>query len=89
MDSFAARYRSLCNPCGEDIKPGEYIKMHPDVGAVHEECFEDVGKAPQTDSYGREPGYNVPDTMPRGKTASDRCGKCFQIPSTNGSCGCY
>lgn len=26
--------------------------------------------------------------MPRGKSASDMCKKCFQIPSSNGVCGC-
>lgn len=28
------------------------------------------------------------ETMPRGKTAKDRCDVCFQIPSSNGACGC-
>jgi hypothetical protein len=77
-------------PCGEDIKPGEYIVMHPDAGAVHEECAEDVGKLSQGngadfDSFtrGRAP---IP-VLPRGKTAKDRCDKCFII-HTPGQDGC-
>lgn len=42
----------------------------------------------EPDAKGREPSYNLPDVMPRGKTATDRCDRCFQIPSSSGACGC-
>jgi hypothetical protein len=28
------------------------------------------------------------EVMPRGKKASDRCDRCFQVPSNSGACGC-
>lgn len=80
--SFQARYRGFCMPCGSDIEPGEFITNHPDAGYVHEECAEDVGKVVQIDAHGREPGFRVHDTMPHGKTASDRCDRCFIVHAT-------
>lgn len=90
--SFPARYSSRCNPCDEEIKPGEFILMHPDAGAVHEECFDDVNQPVQSngaafDSFNR--GRPPIPVLPRGKTSKDRCNKCFQVPASNGECGCF
>lgn len=88
MSSFPAQFSSRCLPCDEDIKSGDFIVNHPDIGYVHEECASDVGKAPEKPRTGRPPVDAHPDTMPRGKTAADRCHQCFQVPSSNGVCGC-
>jgi hypothetical protein len=88
MTSFEARYRGFCNPCGYDIKPGEFIVNHPEAGYVHEECAEEVGKAIQIDANGREPNGRIRATMPHGKTAADRCDRCFIIHAT-GQTECY
>jgi hypothetical protein len=29
-----------------------------------------------------------PRVMPTGRKASDACQRCFQIPASNGTCGC-
>jgi len=88
MEPFQAQYRGFCNPCGYDIKPGEFIVNHPKAGYVHEECAEDVGKVTQNDANGREPNVRLPDVMPHGKTATDRCDRCFIIHAT-GQVDCY
>lgn len=30
----------------------------------------------------------IASVMPRGKTVRDKCPQCFQIPASNGMCGC-
>lgn len=91
MKAFPARYHTLCIPCGEDIKRGESIRMHPQSGAVHEECWDNVGKVVQDDEDGSDPfgpGRVSPaSVLPRGKAAKDRCHKCFLIHSP-GQDGC-
>lgn len=82
MQPFPAKYNGLCNPCGEDIKPGEFIIAHPDAGFIHEECTEYIGKVSQDDA--EDPERSIRDrtarpVLPRGKTAKDRCNKCFII----------
>lgn len=85
---FPARYPGLCIPCGDSIKQGDSITNHPVAGYVHEECVHDVGNAPEMDAETREATTSARSTMPRGKRASDRCGVCFQVPASNGVCGC-
>lgn len=91
MHPFSAKYHGLCLSCDEDIKPGESIVSHPDAGFIHEECIEDVGSVRESNgadfdsfTWGRAPIA----VLPRGKTSKDRCGKCFQVPASNGVCGC-
>lgn len=90
--SIPAKYNGLCVPCGEDINQGDPITLHPDAGYVHEDCAEDVGKVAESNGAdfnprdrGRAPGIAV---MPRGRTTKDRCDRCFQVPASNGACGC-
>jgi hypothetical protein len=83
---FPASYNGLCIACGEDIKRGEMIVIS-DVGYVHEECREDVGKAPEATTERRSSDPDHTATIPRGKTAKDRCGSCFII-HTPGQEGC-
>lgn len=88
MSSFPAKYSGLCIPCGEDIKPGEYLITHPDAGFIHEDCAEDVGKASQIHDEPVTRGPRARPVMPHGKTASDRCNQCFIVHSL-GQAGCY
>jgi hypothetical protein len=85
--SFPARYDGMCLPCGEPIVQGESITNHPDAGYVHEDCAEDVGKTPQTAVERRVRDDPARATMPRGKTARDRCDRCFMVHSP-GQAGC-
>lgn len=87
MSSFPARYSGLCIPCGEDIKPGESIINHSDAGYIHEECAENVGKVAQTHDAREAAVHRTRPVMPTGKTAKDRCNKCFII-HTAGQDGC-
>lgn len=83
--AFSAKYSGVCVPCGHSIEQGEMITNHPKAGYVHEECIYDVGQAPEADVEG--PGPFDPDRvsperfLPRGKTAKDKCVKCFMIHS--------
>lgn len=79
--AFQAKYRSLCVPCGEDIQPGEYITNHAEHGYIHEECT-DV-ESPQHHGEPSPPSSRTIVTMPRGKTARDRCEQCFMVHATN------
>jgi hypothetical protein len=91
---FQAKYKSLCLPCDEDIQSGEYVTNHPEHGWIHEECVhvadtivmvsESNGAAFDSFNRGRAPVA----ILPRGKTAKDRCNTCFQVPASNGVCGC-
>jgi hypothetical protein len=75
--AFQARYSGLCLPCGEDIKPGEWLTTHPQHGHIHEECT-DIDPPEGSSREGRAPST----VLPRGKTAQDRCGACFLVHST-------
>lgn len=86
MQPFPARYAGHCDPCDDEIKPGEFIIAHPDAGFIHEECAEYVGKAPESngaDSNSFNRGRAPITVLPRGKTAKDRCNKCFIVHATN------
>lgn len=90
MNVFPARYNGLCNPCAEDILKGQSITNHREYGYVHEECAladeqprESDEQPTEYPSHGRAPIA----VLPRGKTAKDRCDKCFII-HTPGQVGC-
>jgi len=84
---FKAKYDGRCPSCDEPISQGEDVTMvdsdrgrvtvhahHVDDGEIH------IETGPRAD--------HTTGTMPRGRTVSDRCGVCFQIPASNGDCGC-
>lgn len=84
---FKARYEGTCPACEDPINIGEEVTMiDSDRGrvTVHIPCAED-GVVISAASVGR-PDHTA--LIPRGKTARDICGGCFQIPSSNGVCGC-
>lgn len=85
--AFPAKYNGQCIPCDELISVGDEVTMvDSDRGriTIHAHCAED-GEIHVESRSGR-PDHTA--TIPRGRTASDRCNRCFQIPASNGSCGC-
>ena len=82
MSSFPAAYAGSCGNCGEHFGPGEMIAY--EEGAVTVQSCCGTPDDPRTTPTATEPDR----VMPRGMTAADRCDKCFQIPSSNGLCGC-
>lgn len=86
---FPARYNGLCIPCGDDIRQGDSIVSHPEAGYIHEECWDDVSALPSKSeidqAFSTRPRER--SVLPRGKTAKDRCDKCFII-HTPGQDGC-
>lgn len=93
--SFPARYESLCIPCGQSIERGDEITNHPKHGYIHLHCVDtaddvvyDMSESNGADFDSFTRGRSPIAVLPRGKTASDRCDKCFQIPASNGTCGC-
>lgn len=86
--TIEAKYSGLCIPCGEDIKVGEFITLHKDAGWIHEECVDTV----HTALPDRDPEFftkrRIIPVMPHGKTASDRCDRCF-IVHASGQMECY
>lgn len=85
---FLAKYKGRCPMCDDPIEPGDDVTMvDTQAGRVtihgpHVQDDEiDPDRAPRT--------HSTPRTMPRGRTAQDRCSRCFQVPANNGACGCY
>ena len=84
MSAFPARYAGRCSSCGELFGPGEAVAYAEDDSLVGQDCCGGSGEATAS-----EPAVdNLARVMPRGKSVRDRCGTCFQIPSTTGVCGC-
>lgn len=94
--TFTAKYGGSCFGCQAQIFPGDQV-FYPPAGesVCGVDCCGDRSDAELT------PVSNVDDTtpatdqtvplelvMPRGRTAADRCDKCFMIPSNSGACGC-
>jgi hypothetical protein len=88
MTTFQARHKTVCDSCGDDIHPGDPITGVTGVGFVHEGCVEDASKAPQMGTPRQRAVDLTVTTMPRGKTARDRCDDCFMVHSP-GQDGCY
>jgi hypothetical protein len=81
---FSAQYAGRCGNCGEMFEEGEPVVYGADDRLVRVECCADP------EGQG-DPFLSTPEeikVLPRGKTAADRCGKCFQVPASNGVCGC-
>lgn len=87
---FSAQYAFTCGCCGERQAEGTIAQFGPDgvlrnVEADHTPG--DYGSESHAQPSGEQP--RTIEVMPRGKTAADRCERCFQIPSSNGQCGCF
>jgi hypothetical protein len=97
---FTARYRSLCSSCKALIEPPDkaFYAFDDSNMVIGDIC---CGSLSDTDLIELLPNRNGPEStpdvdrdidpatvMPRGRTARDMCLRCFQIPSSNGDCGC-
>lgn len=77
---FKARYEGRCPSCDNAIGIGMNVTMvDTDLGRVviHESCAEDGEIHVET----RTRVDHTTGTMPRGKTAADRCDRCFLVHS--------
>lgn len=81
---FPARYAGRCGNCDESFAPGdEVFYAPPDETLTGVECCGHV-----SESRPATPEVTLVDqVMPRGKTAKDRCDRCF-IVHTPGQTGC-
>jgi hypothetical protein len=83
MYHFPASYVGRCTNCNEILNPGDEVYYDGSDSLTGWDCCgatDEARNTPETSTIER--------VMPRGRTAKDRCGTCFQIPSTNGVCGC-
>lgn len=97
--TFTAQFASDCATCSTAILPGDSVFYGPGAEiASGVDCCGDRDDAELTvnqrgdDSLSvddEDPAVTIARTMPRGRTAADRCGKCWQIPASNGTCGCH
>jgi hypothetical protein len=81
MSHFTAQYSGRCRNCNEVFEAGAEVFYAPGEDTVT--VLECCGDAQRTAAAGE-----MPQVMPRGKTARDACGMCFQVPASNGLCGC-
>lgn len=84
---FPARYTGRCGNCDEVfIEGAEVFYAPPDDVLMGVEC---CGEVAAIDSRSTVSEVTPADkVMPRGKSARDRCDQCFQVPASNGVCGC-
>jgi ribosomal protein S27E len=81
---FAAKFAGRCGSCGQRFEPGDEVFYDQADTMIGMDCCGDRLSDPSgSDLIAREP------VMPRGKVARDKCPHCFQIPASNGVCGCH
>jgi Fe-S cluster biogenesis protein NfuA len=78
---FTARYPGTCGGCGSEIDAGDTVFYDGDTLVGDGCCAGDS-------TLSAEARTTIAQVMPRGKSVKDRCSKCFQIPASNGACGC-
>jgi len=96
--SWVAVHDTACGTCAGRIVPGDrfFFAAGGDVASGLDCC----GDRPDSDllpTVRSDEGLSVDEddpstviarTLPRGKTAADACPRCWQIPSSSGTCGC-
>lgn len=95
---FPAQFGGDCVSCGDGILPGDRVFYAPGNERVSGiDCCGDKDDADLVVVQRHDDSLSVDEddaatviarTLPRGKTAADRCGTCWQIPANNGTCGC-
>lgn len=85
--SFPAQYAGRCALCGDVFEVGGEIFYNESDEIVGALC---CGDPDGGDTVRGTEALTAPldRVMPRGRTTRDRCGRCFQIPASNGVCGC-
>jgi hypothetical protein len=86
---FEAKYPFTCVCCDERFPAGTmaYYDSQSLLRNGEADHIWPVGSS-QSDANGREPNGRLHDVMPHGKTATDRCDRCFIIHAT-GQVDCY
>lgn len=92
---FPAQYDGACISCSHRILAGDHVFYAPgNEGVSGLDCCGDKDDADlvvvQLRDTEDEANLTVDasQVMPRGRTVQDRCDRCFQIPASNGACGC-
>lgn len=97
MSAFSARYAGKCGNCGEGFQAGDLVQYADADGELcGVDCCGQGGSASsasllfdeQREANREDPALAAVMVLPRGRTARDKCGKCFQVPASNGVCGC-
>lgn len=100
LDIFRASYDGACGNCRAPIAKGDPVKYtseDPDTRLlVGENCCGDVDLElvpvgslfASMEDFDDQLSIPAPMVMPRRRTARDMCRSCFQIPASNGVCGC-
>lgn len=93
-NSFALRYGTRCANCNLLLESGEpaFYMQGRDM-PIGLDCCGDLPEAELAPPIVRgDPEVDLmvaqSQVMPRGRNAQDMCSKCFQIPASNGVCGC-
>lgn len=84
---FRARYPGRCAACGQGFSEGDLVSYTEDDTLIGRECCAGT----ELDEPELSPASSrstIIQTMPRNRTIKDRCSRCFQIPSSNNTCGC-
>lgn len=92
--TFQAKYQGACHACQAMIYPDDDV-FYVNDNLIGMECCGGKTDEELTPMVTLEDGMPAMDievprelVMPRGRTARDRCGKCFMVPASNGSCDC-
>lgn len=85
MFAFPATHVGRCSSCGDPFDVGANIFYDHNDQVVGLDCCgaDDAERGSEESAV-----TPVDKVMPRGKTAKDRCETCFQVPASNGVCGC-
>lgn len=84
--SYRARWDGTCGGCGAPFQSGTILfnsDEHSDALAIT--CCGELDDSYEGAKMRPELAQAV---MPRGMSIKDKCPRCFQIPSSNKTCGC-
>lgn len=95
--TWVAAYDSSCATCTARIAPGDLYFIAPGgQTASGLDCCGDrddadlvvTQRAEEDGGDDESPVTAIARVMPRGRTVGDACPKCWQVPASNGTCGC-
>lgn len=91
VGAFQAKFRGTCGGCGLVFPEGAGVYYDDDDVLLAVNCCGEPD-AETFDSQLFPPERQAKDiiarVMPRGASVKQRCGRCFQIPASNGACAC-
>lgn len=94
--TWVAAYDTSCATCPARIATGDLYFIAPGGStASGMDCCGDRDDADLVvheradDSSDEGLTVDASQVMPRGRTARDACGRCWQVPANNGACGCH